>query len=102
VLNDCSGCRAIIANERGAEQGICKMLEQRGVAVVYLLDQVAAGKDHRQLVFLPPGSPCTHPDIPLPDEFHRVFPNQPYEEKKKAPLSAEEQALRAPRTDRRK
>ena len=52
LLSPGGGCRAIIANERGAEQGICKMLEQRGVAVVYLLDQVAAGKDHRQLVFL--------------------------------------------------
>ena len=72
------------------------------------------------------GSPCTHPDIPLADDFHCIFPNQvralpqphcrlsggskltgvgagvvqPYEEKKKAPLSAEEKALRAPRKDR--
>lgn len=76
LLGPGGGCRAIIANERGAEQGICKLLEQRGVAVVYLLDQDTCGKDHRQLMFLPPGSPVTHPLIPLPDDFHRVFPNQ--------------------------
>ena len=54
LLSPGGGVRAIIANERGAEQGICAMLERRGVSVVYLLDQVAAGKDHRQLLFLPP------------------------------------------------
>jgi hypothetical protein len=47
---------AIIANERNAEQRLIPMLERQGVVVVRLLDQVAAGRDDRQLIFLPPGS----------------------------------------------
>ena len=73
---------AIVANERGAEQGIAPLLERRGVVVVKLLDQTAAGRDDRQLIFLPPGSPTTLPNIPLPEATYRVFPNVPYEEKK--------------------
>ena len=50
---------AIVANERGAEQGIAPMMERRGVVVAKLLDQAAAGRDDRQIVFLPKGSPKT-------------------------------------------
>ena len=73
---------AIVANERGAEQGIAPMMERRGVVVAKLLDQAAAGRDDRQIVFLPKGSPKTLPGIPLADGAYRVFPNVPYEEKK--------------------
>jgi len=74
--------RAVVANERGAVQNIVGMLERRGLVVVKLLDQLNAGRDDRQLIFLPPGSPDTFPNLPLPDDHPRVFPNQPYEEKK--------------------
>jgi len=73
---------AIVANERGAEQGIVPLLERRGAVVVKLLDQTTAGRDDRQFVVLPPGSDAALPNIPLPDDAHRVFPNVPYEEKK--------------------
>ena len=73
---------AIVANERGAEQGIVPLLERRGAVVVKLLDQRAAGRDDRQFIVLPPGSAPTLPNIPLPDGATRVFPNVPYEEKK--------------------
>jgi hypothetical protein len=52
------------------------MLERRGIVVVRLLDQESAGRDDRQLLFLPPGSPGRLPYIPLPEGFHCVFPNQ--------------------------
>ena len=84
---------AIIVNERGAVQSIVPMLQRRGVRILRLLDQLTAGRDDRQLVFLPPSSssssevvvapnPPTN-NIPLPDDWPTVFPNQPYEEKKK-------------------
>jgi len=73
---------AIVANERGAEQGIVALMERRGAVVVRLLDQTAAGKDHRQFIILPPGAPTTLPNIPLPPDAAKVFPNVPYEEKK--------------------
>lgn len=73
---------AIVANERGAEQGICPKLTRRGVVVIKLLDNDVVGRDDRQLIFLPPGSAPTLPGIPLADETYRVFPNVPYEEKK--------------------
>ena len=82
LLSPGGGVRAIIANERGAEQGIAPMMERRGVVVAKLLDQAAAGRDDRQIVFLPKGSPKTLPGIPLADGAYRVFPNVPYEEKK--------------------
>ena len=79
---------AIVVNERGAVQGIVGMLQRRNIRVLRLLDQITAGRDDRQLVFLPPLSDAdqntTLPDtIPLPDDFFTVLPNQPYEEKKK-------------------
>jgi len=87
--------KAIVVNERGAVQAIVGMLERRGVVVVHLLDQAAAGRDDRQLVFLPPGSPQQHsgayPGVPLPDDFHSVLPNQPYEEKKKTKVVGQPQ-----------
>ena len=82
LLGPRGGVAAIIANERGAEQGICPKLEKRGVVVLKLLDQTAAGKDDRQLVFLPPGSPTAFDGVPRPDGAPKVFPNQPYEERK--------------------
>ena len=57
-------------------------MERRGAVVVRLLDQTAAGKDHRQFIILPPGAPTTLPNIPLPPDAAKVFPNVPYEEKK--------------------
>ena len=75
---------AILANARGAEQRICGLLERRGVTVVHFLDQSSAGRDDRQLAFLPPGTPSSLPHIPLADDAFRVFPNQPYEERKNA------------------
>lgn len=73
---------AIFANERGAVQRMCDLVEDRGVVVVRLLDQQNAGRDDRQLVFLKPGSRPDLSGIPLGIETPRVFPNQPYEEKK--------------------
>lgn len=75
---------AILANERGAEQRMCGLLERRGVTVVRFLDQSSAGRDDRQLAFLPPSTPASLPNIPLADDALRVFPNQPYEERKNA------------------
>ena len=40
------------------------------------------GRDDRQLIFLPPGSPASFPGVPLAEDAYRVFPNVPYEEKK--------------------
>ncbi|KAH8097158.1 hypothetical protein JL720_37 [Aureococcus anophagefferens] len=47
---------AIVANERGAEQGIAPMMERRGVVVAKLLDQAAAGRDDRQIVHVVKGA----------------------------------------------
>ena len=86
--------RAILVNERGAEQRIVEKLQRRGVVVVRLLDQRPQGRDDRQMVFLPPGSKLatdhgdgngpTLPNTPLSARAFRdmTFPNQPYEEKK--------------------
>ena len=82
ALLDGGGVAAIVANERGAEQGICAKLSRRGAVVIKLLDQTAQGRDDRQFVVLPPGSAATLEGVPLDDAFYRVFPNQPYEEKK--------------------
>ena len=46
----------------------------QGVVVLKLLDQTAAGKDDRQLVFLPPGSPTAFDGVPRPDGAPKVFP----------------------------
>ena len=54
-------------------------LEKHGVVVVKLLSQEsAAGRDDRQLIFLPPGTtpPALSPAGPS------TFPNVPYEEAK--------------------
>ena len=75
------GVVAIIVNERGAEQRMCDMLADRGVVVAKLLDQVAAGRDDRQCVYLAPGHPRLA-GIPLALDQWVVYPNQPYEEKK--------------------
>uniref|UniRef100_A0A7S3NIF2 Uncharacterized protein n=1 Tax=Aureoumbra lagunensis TaxID=44058 RepID=A0A7S3NIF2_9STRA len=81
-LLTCGRVHAIIANERGAVQGMVAMLQHRGIVVAKLLDQQNAGRDDRQLLFLPPGASPDLPNIPLPDDFSPIFPNQPYEEKK--------------------
>ena len=74
-------CAAIVANERGAEQGILPKLERRGAVVVKLLDNTVVGRDDRQFIVLPPGhAPLT--GVPLAEDADRVFPNVPYEEKK--------------------
>ena len=71
----------IVANERGAEQGILPKLERRGAVVVKLLDNTVVGRDDRQFIVLPPGhAPLT--GVPLAEDADRVFPNVPYEEKK--------------------
>ena len=57
-----------------------------------LLDQTAAGKDDRQLVFLPPGSPTTYAGVPRPDGAPKIFPNQPYEERKTTKVDEAEEA----------
>ena len=46
---------AILFNERGAEQKMVEMVQRRGIVVVRLMSQ-EAGRDDRQLIFLPPGS----------------------------------------------
>jgi len=89
LLQPGGGARCILVNERGAEQRMVSLLERRGIVVVKLLDQVAQGRDDRQMVFLPPGSPWkaahgTLPNLPFSREAfcEMIFPNQPYEEKK--------------------
>uniref|UniRef100_A0A7S4FAZ1 Uncharacterized protein n=1 Tax=Chrysotila carterae TaxID=13221 RepID=A0A7S4FAZ1_CHRCT len=89
------GVRAILINERGADQRIVGMVQRRGVVVLRLMRQ-EAGRDDRQLVFLPPGSDLLDS---LPSVWHEngtaeklsyatfppkspVFPNVPYEENK--------------------
>ncbi|KAJ1462801.1 hypothetical protein M885DRAFT_165253 [Pelagophyceae sp. CCMP2097] len=80
----CGGrVKAILGNERGAEQRIIPKLERLGIVVVRLLDQANAGRDDRQFAFLPPRSKLPRPrNLPLADDFVRIFPNVPYEEKK--------------------
>ena len=57
---------------------MCGMVETRGVVVAKLLDQTsAAGRDDRQLLWLPEGSPPP----PAPRVEH-VFTNVPYVENK--------------------
>ena len=74
-----SGVKAVLLNERGGEQKMVNMVEKRGVVVAKLLDQTsAAGRDDRQLLFLPEGSPAPPP---APRVEH-VFTNVPYEENK--------------------
>ena len=74
-----TGVKAVLLNERGGEQKMCNMVEKRGVVVAKLLDQTsAAGRDDRQLLWLPEGSP---PPPPAPRVEH-VFTNVPYEENK--------------------
>ena len=52
LLRPGGGVRAILVNERGAEQRIVGLLERRGVGVVRLLDQERQGRDDRQMVFV--------------------------------------------------
>ena len=73
------GVKAVLLNERGGEQKMIELVEKRGVVVVKLLSQEsAAGRDDRQLIFLPPGTtpPALSPAGPS------TFPNVPYEEAK--------------------
>ena len=66
-------------------QSIVGKLQRRGVVVFKLLDQQTAGRDDRQMVFLPPGSPLSPADAAAacpPRAQNPVFPNQPYEERK--------------------
>mmetsp|Transcript_3770 Transcript_3770/g.8150 ORF Transcript_3770/g.8150 Transcript_3770/m.8150 type:complete len:460 (-) Transcript_3770:209-1588(-) len=97
VLTDLleSGVRAILLNERGAEQRMVEMVCRRGVSVVRLMSQ-EAGRDDRQLVFLPSGSAAFEglhlaqppSDGPEPRVYNTpplsspTFPNVPYEENK--------------------
>ena len=48
--------RAILVNERGAEQKMVDMLQRRGIDVVRLLDQFG-GRDDRQLLCARSGGP---------------------------------------------
>jgi hypothetical protein len=76
-----SGVRAILVNERNGEQRMVGMVQKRGVVVCKLLDQSsAAGRDDRQLLFLPEGTPAPSP---VPRDLEHTFPNVPYEEAKK-------------------
>uniref|UniRef100_A0A7S2FQC7 Uncharacterized protein n=1 Tax=Haptolina brevifila TaxID=156173 RepID=A0A7S2FQC7_9EUKA len=79
---------AILINERGAEQKMVDMLEQRGVVVVRLMDNNVGGRDDRQLLLLPPGS-SPPPCLSAGSEGEgggegggSIFPNVPYEEGK--------------------
>lgn len=73
-------CPQIVVNERGAEQPIVPRLQRRDVQVRKLLDQTSAGRDDRQMIFLPAASPLGEGG-PVPHESP-LFPNQPYEERK--------------------
>jgi len=74
------GVKAILLNERGGEQRMVELVERRGVVVVKLLTQKsAAGRDDRQLLFLPPGT-ASPPFSPMGPS---TFPNVPYEENKR-------------------
>jgi len=74
------GVSAIVVNERGAEQPIVPRLQKRGVHVRKLLDQASAGRDDRQMIFLPATSaPAGEGSVSLEAP---IFPNQPYEERK--------------------
>lgn len=72
--------KCILVNERGASQYIIELLNKRNIKIVHLLDQVAAGRDDRQMVFFPSASGELGYKIPPKDIF--TFPNQPYEENK--------------------
>eukprot|EP00908_Phaeocystis_cordata_P023585 Transcript_6046.p1 GENE.Transcript_6046~~Transcript_6046.p1 ORF type:complete len:517 (-),score=162.86 Transcript_6046:113-1663(-) len=73
------GVKAVLLNERGGEQKMIELVEKRGVVVVKLLSQEsAAGRDDRQLIFLPPGT--TPPALSAAGPS--TFPNVPYEEAK--------------------
>jgi hypothetical protein len=73
---------AILVNERGTEQKIIKMMEDRGIVFVRLMDQTCGIHDDRQLLLLPPGTSLPSRDKSQND--HVIFPNVPFEEHKHA------------------
>ena len=89
------GVKAIMINERGAEQRMVEMLQRRNIVVVRLMDQ-SGGRDDRQLLVLPPGAQAPAADEQAPASqdarggavadgrraAYGVFPNVPYEEQK--------------------
>ena len=75
------GVHCILINERGAEQKMVEMVERRGVVVTRLMDQ-SGGRDDRQLLLLPPGTPRPVEAGTAARGRAAVFPNVPYEENK--------------------
>ena len=81
LLENPKGPRALLVNERGAEQRLVELLEARGCAVLKLLSQ-HAGRDDRQLLVVPKQASRTE-DFGGPKVYPSpVFPNVPYEESK--------------------
>ena len=100
------GVRAILVNERGAEQAMIEMLQARGIEVTRLMDNQSGGRDDRQLLLKAPSAaaaiqlPIASPfgarkgsawadsededeePPPPPTVAAAVFPNVPYEENK--------------------
>jgi len=62
-----NGTRAILLNERGAEQRMVELVQKRGVRVVRLLCQEGCGRDDRQMIFFPPAeNPSPNANAPPP------------------------------------
>ncbi len=86
LLHASKGPRALMINERGAEQRLVEMLEARGCSVVRLLSQHAGRDDRQLLVRAAEGGATDERDAaaatPSQEGDAPVFPNVPYEESK--------------------
>mmetsp|Transcript_45860 Transcript_45860/g.127285 ORF Transcript_45860/g.127285 Transcript_45860/m.127285 type:complete len:93 (-) Transcript_45860:1766-2044(-) len=72
------GVHCILVSERGEETKCLGMMEDRGIKVTRLMNQVN-GLDERQSMWLLPSTPTK----PIDKKIDVVFPNQPFEEHKK-------------------
>lgn len=73
------GVHCIFVSERGEETRALTLMEQRGIRVVRLIDQ-SNGKDDRQSAWLDRTTPIGPSGL---QQFPTVFPNQPFEDKKR-------------------
>ena len=74
--------KAILLSERGEKTRACRMMEDRGGAVIRLIDQ-AYGADERQAIFCSDEfRKAISPSTPHHSKCDLTFPNVPYEEHK--------------------